>query len=77
MPTKRNKLLILAFFTLLISISCLIDSILCGLTGGTMVWEDCQRGKPYNPSDRGEKVCAKNVDKQKYENWLNPGETHT
>ena len=42
-----------------------------------MVWEGYQRGKPYNPSDRGDKVCERNVDKQKYENWLNPGEANT
>lgn len=77
MPTKRNKLLILALFTLIISLSCLVDSILCVMTGGTMVWEGYQRGKPYNPSDRGDKVCDPNVDKQKYENWLNPGEADT
>ena len=65
MPTKRNKLLILAIFTLLISLSCLIDSILCGLTGGTIVWEDYHRGKPYNPSDRGDKVCDPSVDQGK------------
>lgn len=72
MPTKRNKLLILALFTLIISISCW-DSMLCEMTGGTMVLEDYHRGKPYNPSDRGRRFCDPNVNKEKYENWLNPG----
>ncbi len=48
MPTKRNKLLILALFTLIISLSCLVDSMLCVMTGGTMVWEGYHRGQPYS-----------------------------
>ena len=71
MRATRNNLLILAFFTLIISLSCLVDSILCGLTGGTMVWEGYYRGQPYNSADRGDQFCEPNVDKEKYQNWLN------
>ncbi len=41
------------------------------------MWEGYHHGQPYNSTDRGEKVCDPNVDKQKYENWLNPGEANT
>jgi len=76
MPTKRIRLLILAFFILTISLSCWVDNMLCVMTGGTLVYKDYLSGRPYNPSDLRDKVCDKNFNKDKYENWLNPGEAN-